>query len=291
MRIGVLSLGRPTFDVDFAESKRAAMFRQLDTTGHELIGPRSLLFDEDATRRAIDSLAASSVDQGLILQATFTDASIAVAVAAAFDQPISIWAVPEPRSGGRLRLNSFCGLNLASHALGLKGREFSWLYLDPEADITDRIEKLLSGELRTTPMEPGDVPEPTIEGRAVARAIQGRTIARIGEHPVGFDTCAYDAREINDLAGVDVAELELGDLFDAARSASVEATQNIRAKADQQVFGLDDVDQAELDRSLRLKIGLDDLKARGGYDAFAIRCWPETFTEYGGAVCGPAAIM
>jgi len=31
--------------------------------------------------------------------------------------------------------------------------------------------------------------------------------------------------------------------------------------------------------------------ARGGYDAFAIRCWPEAFTDYGGAVCGPAAML
>ena len=133
MRIGILPLGRPTFDVAFAESKLAAMLHQLDATGHELTGPRTLLFDEDATRQAIDTLVISSVDQVLILQATFTDASMAVAVAAAFDQPISIWAVPEPRSGGRLRLNSFCGLNLASHALGLKGRKFSWLYLDPRS--------------------------------------------------------------------------------------------------------------------------------------------------------------
>ena len=27
------------------------------------------------------------------------------------------------------------------------------------------------------------------------------------------------------------------------------------------------------------------------FSAFAIRCWPETFTEYGGAVCGPVSMM
>jgi hypothetical protein len=57
------------------------------------------------------------------------------------------------------------------------------------------------------------------------------------------------------------------------------------------VSGLDQVDQPELDRSLRLKLALDGIKAEGGFDAFAIRCWPETFTEYGGAVCGPVAMM
>ena len=54
---------------------------------------------------------------------------------------------------------------------------------------------------------------------------------------------------------------------------------------------MNDVDQDQLDKSLRLKAGLDQLRSDGRYDAFAIRCWPETFTEYGGAVCGPAGMM
>ena len=292
MRIGILPLGRPTFDVPFAESKLEAMLRQLDAIEHELIGPRILLFDEDSARRAIDTLKKSKVNQVLILQTTFTDASMAVAVAAAFDQPMSIWAVPEPRIGGRLRLNAFCGLNLASHALGLKGREFSWLYCDPETDnAADQISRLFSGELRTRLLSASKTPNETADGTTVARAIHGRKIARLGEHPVGFDTCAYDADELNKLAGVEVEELEINDLFGAARNASAAKAVNLRAEIDQQLKGLNEVDQAELDRSLRLKVGLDALTAKGGYSAFAIRCWPETFTEYGGAVCGPAAMM
>lgn len=38
-------------------------------------------------------------------------------------------------------------------------------------------------------------------------------------------------------------------------------------------------------------MGLDQIQTEGGYDAFAIRCWPEAFTEYGGAVCGPISMM
>ncbi|MCC2690683.1 MAG: hypothetical protein K0S21_3486, partial [Rhizobiaceae bacterium] len=41
----------------------------------------------------------------------------------------------------------------------------------------------------------------------------------------------------------------------------------------------------------RLKSALESIRGSGRYDAFAIRCWPETFTEYGGAVCGPVAMM
>ncbi|MGI9390161.1 MAG: L-fucose/L-arabinose isomerase family protein [Boseongicola sp.] len=291
MKIGILPLGRPTFDVPFAEGKLKSMLQQLDASGHELVGPRTMLIDEDSARSAIENLAATEVDQILILQTTFTDASMAVAVANAFEQPMAIWAVPEPRLGSRLRLNAFCGLNLASHALGLRGREFSWLYFDPDTEVANPLARLLSGDLIAKPLVSTDIPNETTAGAAVAQALQGQKIARIGEHPVGFDTCTYNRGDVADLAGIEIEELELGELFDTARNATAEATRNVRAKVNRQLSGLDDVDQTELDRSLRLKVGLDELTASGGYDAFAIRCWPETFTEYGGAVCGPAAMM
>ena len=116
-------------------------------------------------------------------------------------------------------------------------------------------------------------------------------IGRIGEHPAGFDTCAYSAEKLSALAGVTVDEIGLDTLFDKARTVPAETVAGIRAAAATELDGLDGVDQAELDRSLRLKAALSGLRDRGGYDAFAIRCWPETFTEYGGAVCGPVSMM
>jgi hypothetical protein len=52
-RIGVLPLARPTFDVAFAEERSEKAFAALDAGGHELLGPRSLLFDADAARAAL----------------------------------------------------------------------------------------------------------------------------------------------------------------------------------------------------------------------------------------------
>lgn len=291
MKIGILALGRPTFDVAFAEENLALMLVALDATGHEIVGPRTLLFDEEATRAGIAELQAAAVDQVLILQVTFTDASMAAAIGAAFGEPLSIWSTPEPRLGGRLRLNSFCGLNLASHALGLNGRAFGWLYADPAGDIARDLAALLVGERPAGRLDPGPVPAATPEGAAIAAALRGRRIARIGDHPAGFDTCAYDAGAVKALTGVTVDALELDDLFSAARAAPADAARALRAEVAGELADLDDVDQAELDRSLRLKLGLDDLRQNGDYDAFAIRCWPETFTEYGGAVCGPAGML
>lgn len=291
MKLGILPLGRATFDVAFAEETLAAMLAALDATGHEITGPRALLFDEAATRAGIEALQAEAVDQVLILQVTFTDAAMAVVIGQAFDRPLSIWAVPEPRIGGRLRLNSFCGLNLASHALGLNGRRFGWLYADPAGDVVSDLGALLNGNRAAGKLEPGTPPAPTPEGEAIADSLRGKRIARIGEHPVGFDTCAYDAEALRSLSGVEVDELQLDALFSAARAAPSETARALRAEVGETIAALDTVDPDELDRSLRLKAGLDDLRSEKAYDAFAIRCWPETFTEYGGAVCGPAAMM
>ena len=83
MKLGILPLGRPTFDVPFAEDNLAAMLSALDATRHEIIGPRELLFDEGATRAGMTELQAAGVDQVLILQVTFADASSSVVTSTA----------------------------------------------------------------------------------------------------------------------------------------------------------------------------------------------------------------
>lgn len=293
MKIGILPLGRPTFDVPFAQENLAALLSVLDASGHEICGPRHLLFDTVTTQAAIASLHSQALDTVLILQVTFTDAGMAVAAANAFaDTALHIWAVPEPRLGGRLRLNAFCGLNLASHALGLSQRAFGWLYLDPAADTcAAELAALLAGQRESGALTAQEPQPAEAAGVALAATLRGLRIGRIGAHPDGFDTCAYDSARLDALAGVAVDELDLSALFDAARAVPAADAAALRASADGQLDGLAQVDADQLDKSLRLKLALDGLRKKRGYDAFAIRCWPETFTEYGGAVCGPVSML
>lgn len=297
MRIGLLPLARPTFDVPFAEQKFAAQREQLTafakTQGHDLIDGSALLFDGETTVAAMENLAAQGIDHLMVLQVSFTDAAMVAEAASRFACPLSIWAVTEPREGGRLRLNAFCGLNLAAHALGLRGRTFSWAYGDTldQADLG----ALLNGSRTTEPLPLStDFAVDTAalaKGKTIAAGLNDQRIARLGDHPDGFDTCAYDPAAIRSLCGVSVDTLDLNDLFDTAKTVADEAIAPIRATAEADVDGLGDVDQNELNRSLRLKAALDTIRTKGEYSAFAIRCWPETFTEYGGAVCGPVAQM
>ena len=275
MRIATLPLARPTFDVAYAEAATSEMLAALDAWaqagGHTVAGPRHLLMEADD-----DALAqADGADVLLILQATFTDAAFAAQVVAAFPGRVAVWAAREPRAGGRLRLNAFCGLNLLSHALGLADRPFTWAY--GEADL----DALLTGE--------ADAPRVGTVAGAEPIATRPLRIGRIGRHPDGFHTCAYDPEILFGLTGSEVHVMDLSDLFDRARAMEPAAVEPFARKA-AALAGVDALDAEEVERSTRLAGALEALREERHLDAVAIRCWPECFTEYGGAACGGVAM-
>jgi L-fucose isomerase-like protein len=294
MTLGCLALARPTFDVPFAEATAARAFAALDRAGIRTLGPRSLMFDAAAATAALADLRGAGASRLLLLQVTFTDASMTVEVADAFAAPLAIWAFPEPRAGGRLRLNSFCGLNLALHALGRAGRQATYLYADPDSiGLDDGLRALLASPPRAAPVARA-LPHPTAADQAraegVLAALRGATLGLVGEHPTGFDTCRFDEAALHDLAGVSVARIPLGEVFERARAAPVAAVAATRGRI-AELAGLDAVDQPQLEKSLTvyhaLKAAADERRCAG----LAVRCWPEMFTEYGCAACGPMGLL
>jgi L-fucose isomerase-like protein len=290
-RYGVLALARPTFDVPYAEEMAAKAFAALDMAGIATVGPRGLLFDADAARGAAASLKGEKLDGLLLLQVTFTDASMTLELANDISAPVVIWAFPEPRSGGRLRLNSFCGLNLAAHALGRAGLSYSYLYRDPAHPLPSGALPLTAARGASNPaLDAQAAPADVARAEEVIAGLKDRRIGLVGEHPAGFDTCRFDAAQIQSLTGIGIDRIALGDLFRRAK-ASPQAAVSARRKEVADLRGVDSVDQGQLDKSLSLFEGLRSLKDEKGLSAFAVRCWPEMFTEYGCAICGPMGMM
>ena len=289
---GVAALGRPTFDVPFAEEKLAAAFAAFDRAGIATVGPKSLLFDADAAEKAVAEIDAhGEIDALVILQITFTDATMTVKLAEQSRAPVAIWAVPEPRIGGRLRLNAFCGLNLAAHALGRAGAPHGYLYADPTSST---IEEDLRALAQTYALRPSAAARRSARSDAALGAIdrlKGSAISVIGEHPAGFDTCRYDESALSRLAGVSVNAIDLETLFDKAKAAEDSRVAAAKAGAQEALDGLDAVDQEQLDRSFRVFCAMEDIREETGAAGLAVRCWPETFTDYGCAACGPMAMM
>ena len=146
MKIGILALGRPTFDVQYAKERLTASLNYLSSTNHNIFGSCELLLDEQDALNEINKLKKEDLDFIIIIQVTFTDSSTLLKIASCLEKPIGIWAFPEPRQSGRLRLNAFCGLNLASHTLGLNNIPFSWIYENPENIEETKFEILINGQ-------------------------------------------------------------------------------------------------------------------------------------------------
>jgi L-fucose isomerase-like protein len=299
---GVAALARPTFDVPFAEENKDRAFAALDAAGIRTVGPRELLFDREAAQRAVGMIRDEGpIDLLLILQVTFTDATMTVKLAREATTPIAIWALPEPRSGGRLRLNAYCGLNLAAHALGRAGVSHGWLYASPQTDdigaslralasgthLPARVATRAAGDHANTPIPP----DALLAAERVLSRLADSEIVVIGKHPDGFDTCEYDPALLRQLAGVRVTTVPLASVFDRARAADAARVAEARAASAAELEGLENVDQTQLDRSFRVFCALEDVQRERDARGLAVRCWPEMFTEYGCAACGPMAMM
>ena len=287
MRVAILPLARPTFDVQFAQSKFRGMVEVLNQTGAETIVASSLVMDDESFAIEFGKIILERPDAWFVLQTTFTDAQSIGQIAKSTDKPIVIWAVREPRTGGRLRLNSLCGLNLAAHALKLRNRDFQWVYSDPESVSSQELLPLIDSQTRQS-KAPTVNPVPNDEGKRVAKSLHGARIGKIGAHPNGFDTCNFDADLLFEVLGVEVEEIELGHLFKSARKLDSTCHQDIESP---QLSGLADMDPNALRLSCSLAPALKNLAGERNLAAFSIRCWPECFTEYGGAVCAPVSTL
>lgn len=288
--IGVVTLARPTFDVPYAAARAEAAFSRLAAVASEMTGGPQLLMDAAAVDTAVAGFR-DDLDAVVVLQASFADSTLVARVADQIDAPLVLWAFTEPRTGGRLRINSFCGINLAGFALAATGHDYRYVYRDAE-------DPALDDELRAAIAGPG------IEsrGRRSARGsgsnaaelvadLEQARIGLVGRHPDGFEPCAYDPDALRGLAGTAVDEASLDELFAAGRAADTAEVAGVRDRVAALLEGIDDVDQESLDASLRIHLGLRTLIDQRSWSGVATRCWPECFTEFGGAACTAQSLL
>jgi L-fucose isomerase-like protein len=292
--VGVIAIGRPTFDLSFAQTTASEAWALLQELDVDLVGSPQVLVDRSEVVRAAAELRELRPARVIVIQATFADSTLALAAAEADSTPV-LWAFPEPRSGGRLRLNSLCGINLAAFALTEQGVAYGWLYGDPAEARTRRdLERLLEQPPSprppiTTPSTPADGDTGVVE--ATLNGLQQSVIGLVGEHPEGFEPCAYEPALLAELTGATVDRVELGDLFDRAAAVDSATVDGLRSSVSANLAGVETLDEVEIDRSLRLHAALSSLTVDRTWSAVATRCWPECFTEFGGAACAPMAML
>ena len=290
--IGVVAIARNTFDVPLAEAVHEAALATLAGLGVETVGPPVLVYTADDLTAVKAELAGVAFKRLLVLQITFADASMLLKLAEVSEAPVLLWGFPEARWGGRPRLNSLCGINLAAHALGRAGRDYSYLYAPP--DDADALRAALGGRPLVPPRPTAPEAAGPMVTTAAATALAQLDEARIGlfgEAPTGFETCRYDEGWLQRTLGVAIEPVTLDELFADARKAPKEALAPARARAEAELAGLDKLEPKPVEGTLRLYAALRRRADASRYAGVAVRCWPETFTEMGCAVCGAMGML
>jgi L-fucose isomerase-like protein len=273
LKIAFIPIARTTFDIPYAQEKTEAA-REALQSHVDMVGPSDLVTDLDAIEATIEDLEQEPVDLAVVFQATFADSSMVAAVAHSLDAPLFLWAVPEEHTGGRLRLNSFCGINLAGHALTREGIRYQFAFAPPHDSNT--IDSILS----------------YARAGRVRRLLRSARLGRVGQNPNGFETCLFDANELARRFGVEVVQYDLRkDIFSKAKAVDKEKTNQVANLLAQKAEGLDQLDQEAVHGSLSTYLTLQEISRQENLNGFAVRCWPEFFTELGCAACGAMSML
>lgn len=300
-RILVVPIGRPTFDLVLGAEQVAAATAVLAGLDERLLGEPNIVTDVDELDASLDATLATSADApdvAVVLQATFSDSTLVGRVADRLDAPIVVWSFPEARTGGRLRLNSLCGANLAAYLLRRRARRVEFVHADPATDgAADLLTRAIEHVIESAPnaADGRALTRRTAVDSALGRSIAGRLqrsrIGVVGDPPNGFEPCAGDVDEMRAATGIEVDRVPLPTLFEEADAAPA-AVRVATIERVREAMDLDDETAgAGLDESVALHAGLRALADRHGWSALATRCWPECMTEYGGAVCTPMAML
>lgn len=277
LKIALVSIARPTFDVPLAQSVADEAVGRIAAAGCRMMGTgAALIMDAAAVDLAVAQLEGQEFDLLVLLQASFADSTMAVQLATIAHQrriPILLWAVPDERTGGRLRLNSLCGINLAGHALMLRGIAYEYLLAatDDPAVLSKLRVLARAGQAR--------------------RRLHGALIGIVGQHPAGFDTCAYDVRDLARLFGVAVAPIDLHTVLQAAKEAPEADRQAFLTRAAAVAHNLAELDAAASRGTAGVYVALQQEVADRELAGVAVRCWPEFFTELGCAACGAMSML
>jgi len=289
--IGYLALARETFDVEYAESKFKIAKSLLLSLSPDAIGFENLITNDEDADSALSFFNSNDFEKIFLFQTTFTDAKFLLNFAKSIQKPICIVSFPEPRTGGRLRLNSICGLNLAMHSLIKNDITPDFVIMEEDDKVNEMSFSNFIESQNESKKIAWDIATIANINADFDYSIDKQTIGIIGTRPEGFDTCDYDSNEVTSKLNVSLVDLELEDLFDEAKDIEVETIVKTKSTVSSYLAGTEELVQEEFDKSLSIFHGLENLKDKYNLDAFAIRCWPETFTEYGCASCGPMAMM
>ncbi len=264
--IGLVCLARKTFDFETAAQIYSNMIEDLsiiENVTWEIIP--ELIIEVSEAQEAAQDLASREIDALVCISGTFALGHLILELNKVIQKPILLWALEElPYDGGKIRLNSVCGVNLNA----------SNLYKSGVTNYTINIGRKIDQDW--------------IDAVRVIKTLFTSHIAIIGYRAKGFFNLDVDELNLYKELGILVDHYELQEVFDFGTSDSEINKRLVQLK---QTFDLGEISTEQAHLVAELIVKFDNFISTHDIDALAIRCWPEFADKFGISPCAAMSVL
>lgn len=266
VKIGVVCLARDTYDFAAAAEiygKIKEDLKNIEQVTYSFID--DLVISVEDARKAADYLASKNVDGLVVISGTFHLGHLVLELNKEIKKPIYLWGLNElPYNGGKIRLNSVCGVNLNASNLYKSGNRQYY------ASVGDTIDENWINAIR------------------IDAALKNAYIGIAGFRAHGFFNLGIDELNSFNEMGLILDHFELSEIFDTKVS---EEEINDKLTKLKNNFDSSDINEYQLNKVAELAAKLKKFVDTKGLTGLAIRCWPEFAATFGVSPCAAMSLL
>ena len=266
IKIGIACLARNTYDVKAAEQLYKKTQKEvLEKKNFEWIIEKNIVIEEKEAEKSALEMKSENVEALILISGTFHLGTLALKYCQILSVPVLLWGYPElPYDGGKIRLNSLCGVNLdASNLYKAHKRSF-------HASISSTVNEEFLNAIK------------------IQHTLNHAHVGIIGHHAQGFYNIDVDELSIYHKFGILLNHYELNDIFNVEEKQQEVDAYKLKIK---QIFDLSDINENQLFKTAILCAKLKKFYQEQGLDGIAIRCWPEFANNFGISPCAAMSIL
>jgi L-fucose isomerase-like protein len=266
IRIGVVCIARKTFDYLAALEifkKIQEDLKSIENVEWEIVN--DLIIEIEEAQSTASYLASKEIDGLICISGTFALGHLILELNKNIKTPILLWGLNElPYDGGKIRLNSVCGINLNASNLYKTGVK------NYHAVFGDNID------------------ENWLDAIRIIKIFKDSRIGIIGSRAKGFFNLDVDELDLYRQTGVLIDHFELSEIFNLTVDKELIDNRKTQIKS---IFNTSSISDNQLNKVATLTAKFDSFIKHNKLDAIAVRCWPEFAAEFGISPCAAMSVL
>ncbi len=260
--IGVVCLARTTFDhlaaLEIYNQKIETLKKDTSVNWFFVEG---LVIEPSEAEKAAKDLKCRELDGVVIISGTFHLGHLALIIDKYLSLPTLLWAFPElPYNGGKIRLNSVCGVNLNASNLYKSGKD------DYCCCVEDSIDAAWLGAVK------------------MMSAVKNAHLGIAGYRADGFFNLSVSDTDFFKKTGVLIDHYELSELMSGG-------VGGVSVKDVKAIYDCSALSDMQVDKVSSLSRSIEGFMDKNSLDALAVRCWPEFARDFGTSPCAAMSLL